>query len=258
MIALYLSRAVPHLFAADLAVVLCTCRPDSPIPAPEPGYDLAPLGVGMQWIYRVDSTVFRPTTEGVDSTRLSFYWRERITDTLFGQAWLIERARGPSPEGPWEVVQTLSRRLDQNRLIQTEDNRAVIQLVFPARDGSCWDPTVLLDADQAVPVAGEPVQLFLNWAACIRRAAPPDSLAEQFPAPAYVLAELAAWESAIERRQVRYWFGQGIGLVQAQWQILDTQCQYCCQGDLAGCSALPWPRRAERGFRLTQTLISHS
>jgi len=257
MNALYHARAILSLLLGGLAVFFGACRPDQPGPAPDPGYDFAPLDTGLQWIYRVDSTAFRPSAAGVDSTPISFYWRERITDTLSGQAWRIERARGPSPGGPWKIVQVLSRRLDQNRLIQTEDNRPVIQLVFPPREGRCWDPAVLLNPDQPVAVAGEPVRLFKNWAACIRRADPPAPLAEEFPAPAYILAELADWESAIERRQVQYWYGQGIGLLQARWQILDTQCRYCCQEDLAACSALPWAERVERGFRLTQTLIAH-
>jgi len=249
----------PALVQVILAIfgLVVSCKKQTPEPGPVWNPDFAPAAPGMVWIYRMDSVVYRPGPESVDTVRSVFFLRERVTDSLPDGTFRLERSRGPSPEGPWQPVQAVRLQREAQRLIHTADNRALITLVSPPRAGTCWNPTAFLDTEQQVSVSGEPMQVFAHWRACLQDAPPPPELVEAFPSQAYILAVLADWDSAIERRFVRFWYGQDTGLLKAEWQILDSQCAYCCQGDLPACSELPWDTRAERGFRLTQTLITH-
>ena len=66
-------------------------------------------------------------------------------------------------------------------------------------------------------------------------------------------------ESSLEARLAQERYARNIGLIYREWFIADSQCQYCCNGNIGdACQAVPWPDRAEKGFWLQQTLVDYN
>ena len=71
---------------------------------------------------------------------------------------------------------------------------------------------------------------------------------------AYVV-RVANLENNIQLRYGTEVYAPEKGLIYQEIQVMDTQCAYCCNGDLAFCNTLPWVEKAEKGVILKKRLL---
>jgi hypothetical protein len=125
-------------------ITLTACQNDDISPEKiEVGLDYYPISVGNFWTFRVDTTSFLFSG---DTTKGSFYLKEKITDSLYRQegsmVYRLEISKGPTSTGPWVIDSVWAIRNDKDKIIRTENNRPIVRLQFPLREGSSWDGNI--------------------------------------------------------------------------------------------------------------------
>jgi hypothetical protein len=122
-----------------------------------PGREYYPAEPGRYWIYRVDTIAF---TFAGDTLPGTYYLKEKITDTLYLQennpVYRLELYKTPDTTMGWRLDSVWSLRTDPDKILKTQNNRPLVKLRFPLREGSSWDINqfnVLQDSNSA------------NWAA---------------------------------------------------------------------------------------------
>lgn len=223
------------------------------------GYEYQPLSIGRGWIYEVDSLIYDPAPSGTRIDTVNVQWKEEVADTLRDNNgklnYRIIRYERPAQGLPWQVKSVYALSPGERQLIRTEDNLRFIALVFPVDVAAEWNGNVFIDVNTSIPIAGEPMQLFKGWSYQYTAVDEPLTLgAFQFPQTATVVP--ADSENLIERRFVKEQYARNVGLVYRELQLLDTQCNVCCNGNFADCENLPWELKAEKGFILRQRLIA--
>lgn len=225
------------------------------------GYDYYPLAVGRSWTYEVDSILYREGRGEVvaDSTRTLV--REVVTDSLpdnTGQVlYTIERYERRRTEDPWTIRAVWTASRSGQQAFRTEDNLRFIKLVFPVRAGREWNGNAYLPVGLTFPLGSRQVEVFKEWRSSLSEVGRPAKVGDlRFDDVATV--ELADFETAIELRRAVEQYARGVGLVYREWMIFDTQCTFCCSGDIgAACQAIPWRERVENGLLLRQRLIDY-
>jgi len=253
-----LVRLLPFL----LGLLFFSACNKSEIEAPggEYGYAYFPLEVGREYIYEVDSIVFRegPSAPVADSSRTLVL--ERIVDTLLDNTgatlYRIERFERKSNEEAWRIKSVGTAARSHRQAFRTEDNLRFIKLVFPLRAGEQWNGKRYIPDGVYYEGSSRPVDLFKGWSSEVLSVDAPLSIGDlSFDAVATIA--LADSENAIEYRYATEQYARDVGLIYREWIILDTQCRFCCGGDIgAPCQALPWTEKAENGFILRQRLIA--
>jgi len=127
------------LFGSGL--YLTSCQSDDIVPKElESGRSYYPISVGRFWIYKVDSTNYAFNGEVSKGT---FYLKEKISDSLYRQegsmVYRIEISKGLTETGPWLLDSIWTIRKDIDKIIKTENNRPIVKLRFPLKDGNAWD-----------------------------------------------------------------------------------------------------------------------
>lgn len=214
--------------------------------------DFYPLDVGRYWEYKVDSTTYAIGGSIVNST--SSYIREEIVDTYVDASGdtiaRIDKFWKRSESGRWNIQKAFTANLSGNLAIRSEDNLRFIKLVLPPNEGAQWDGNAFIDPFQDFRVGGELVKIYKDWddAQIIERE--PAAMVNGESFNDLVTIVLTDTESIIERRFAQEQYAKGVGLVSAEYMILDTQCN--------GCDDTPWLEKAEQGFIMTQVLIDHN
>jgi hypothetical protein len=235
-----------------------TCEDEIAEPATNQGYEYFPLAVGMEWNYLMDSIVLRPQVGGIfyDSVRLDV--RETLMDTLRdqeGQLWYRgERYDRRVDSTDWRFRQTFLLRRDDARAYRREDNLEFVKLVFPVRTNKNWDGHVAFDPFREIEVAGQPIQIYLDWNYNYLSVNEAGSILNT-PYDRLTLVEGADYENLLNRRLAIEGYAANIGLVYREIEVFETQCQACCSGDTGACLDLPWRAKAEAGFILKQWLV---
>ncbi len=226
------------------------------------GYEYYPLEVGREYLYEVDSVIFREGPSGpvADSSRTLVL--ERIVDTLTDNTgatlYRVERYERRSPAEPWQIRKVTTAARSARQAFRTEDNLRFVALVFPLRTGVEWDGNRYIPDGVFFEGSSRPVDLFKGWRSEVQSVDVPGSVGNlAFDAVSTV--SLANAENAIEYRRATEQYARGVGLIYREWTVLDTQCRYCCGGDIgAACQALPWEEKAENGFILRQRLLDYN
>lgn len=228
-------------------------------PMPD-GYEYFPLSVGRYWVYQIDSTIFDPSASGTQIDTLRRWVREEIVDTLLsldGEVlYRVERTLRLADTLPWQIDKILALSRDGQRAYRLEDNLRTVDMVFPIRVQQRWTPTVFLDENLSVSIAGEPVQVFKGWRAVTLAIDEVRQVGNQTFTDVLSL-RLADFENLLEYRFATAQYAPGTGLIYRELWAVDTQCQVCCNGNFGTCEGLPWMAKAERGFVLRQTLVEH-
>ena len=222
------------------------------------GYDYFPLEVGKYRVYQVDSVIYDPILRGTRADSSTTFIRDFVVDSFLdntGQTrYRVERAERKSASQPWNIEKTVQLYLDDNRAFWVEDNLPFIKMVFPLKPGRRWNGNVFFDPTVEIPVAGESVQIYKDWSYEILEIGEAAELGDlSFSEVATV--QLADSENLIELRRALEQYARGVGLIYREYNILNTQCEVCCDSDFSSCEPLPWTEKAEKGFVIKQRLI---
>lgn len=240
------------------SLFLLTCEGETAEPRADKGYDYFPLEVGNEWNYLMDSIVLRPQVGGIffDSVRLEV--QETLVDTLRdleGQLWYRgERYDRRLGSTVWRFRQTFLLRRDELRAYRREDNLEFVKMVFPLRADQNWDGHVAFDHFREIEVAGQPIQIFVDWNYRYLSFDQPGVVMDK-TYDQLAVVEGADYENLLNRRLAIEGYAKNIGLVYREMEVFETQCQQCCNGDTGACLDLPWREKAEGGFIIKQWLV---
>jgi hypothetical protein len=244
---------LPLITFGLLVALLSACKETPDDYTTEFGYEYFPLQVGKFIEYQMDSTIYDPNGDTTVYHSTTFM-REEILDTLSDNngniVYKIEQYGRAADSLPWVIKKVLSATIIDNEAIRTEDNLRFIKLTFPARNGTRWNGNAHFDDGLIVEVAGETLEMFKGWEYRTQAIGETATVGNfQFEETATV--EEAENENLIELRRSIATYAKGIGLVQREMWILDTQCIDDCVNET-------WEGKAEKGFILKQTILNHN
>ena len=211
------------------------------------GYEYFPVEVGHTWIYKMDQTIVR--SQGRDNVSNTFFLRERVTDSFINTVgdtiFVLERATSDAQNGTYIPTDVWTAELNEESAQRVEENLRFTKMIFPFRVGSTWEGN-LFDGLTTVNIAEESVRVYKDWGDYEVTARDISMTVEGTEYPEVAVVDQANFESAIERRFSKEYYGSGVGLIKREMEIFDTQC--ICDGQ-------DWIEKAEAGFMLTQSLV---
>lgn len=222
------------------------------------GYEYFPLAIGQSRHYAVDSIIFDPSFPSIIPDTSSAFFREDIVDTLRDNTgalvFRIERYYRKTDTDPWQIHAVVSSSRGDQEAVYTENNLRFIKLRFPLKEGLEWDGTAYFPDRVDIEVAGESIDFYKGWSNTVleKRAAyelPGRSVSDVF------VVETAKLQNNIQFRTGLEVYAAGKGLIYQEIQVMDTQCNFCCNGDFAFCNTLPWVEKAEKGLILKKWLL---
>lgn len=243
----------PYLVFTLAVILVSACKetPDDYIT--DSGHDYYPLEIGKFVEYQMDSTIYDPNGDTTVFYSTSFL-REEVLDTLTDNegntVYKIEQYERSEDSQPWNIKKVLTMAVVENQATRTEDNLQFVKIAFPLAKGNRWNGNSHFEEDLIVNIAGETVAMFKGWEYRIQNIGVADTIGGvQFDDT--IVIEEADNENLIELRRSTSVYAKGIGLVERELWILDTQCIDDCVGK-------PWEQKAEKGFILRQTIINHN
>lgn len=211
------------------------------------GYEYFPVEVGHTWTYKMDETVIR--SQGRDNISSTFFLRERVTEsfvnTVGDTIFVLERAISDSQNGTFIPTDVWTAELNEESAQRVEENLRFTKMIFPFRVGTTWEGN-LFDGLTTVNIAEESVRVYKDWGDYEVTARDISMSVEGVEYPEVAVVDQADFESAIERRFSKEYYGSGVGLILREMEIFDTQCS---------CDGQSWPEKAEAGFMLRQSLV---
>lgn len=103
------------------------------------GFDFQPLEKGLFWIYKVDETLYFGENDAENS---QFFYRDLIRDFYLNaeneQVFIVERSKSTNQIN-WIKTKEFTLLRKGFSLIKTQDNQAIISLVFPPELGKSWN-----------------------------------------------------------------------------------------------------------------------
>lgn len=214
------------------------------------GYEYFPLEIGYTWEYQVDSVI---VFQGGDSnlTSSSFIQEkvvELIGETPNEKTYKLERRYKKSIENEWLLQDVWQVSISLENAIKTEENLKFIKLVFPALPGKRWDGNSFFDSDQEISVASNNIAIYQDWSYKIEDKNLSRTIGDITYDDVLHVSHIDE-ESLINKRFSEEFYAAGVGLVERNMIIFDTQ-----NPD----TSLDWLDRAQKGFQLNQRLISFS
>ena len=246
-----LQTALPLLFWSFIGFLACSEEPFEPVPD---GRDYFPLEIGRVLEYKYDSIIFDDFQGGNRQDTFSGFIREEIVDTVATSGaleYVIRRSIRSASDQPWVNVATASEHADEAFAYRQESNLRLIQMRFPLRSTSTWDPTALIDPSTEIMVGTEFIEMFSNWSGEVTTFAQQESIGD-FTFDEVTTSMQADDDNEIERRYVMQKFARGVGLVERVDTILDSRCKRL--GDLVPCFDETWSEKGEKGYILRQEI----
>jgi len=244
-------KRLPILLCSVLIISMFSCG-ENEIENPDDsnfGYEYFPLELGYEWIYAVDSILI--IQGGINNIISSSFIKEELIETIDDteghKEFQLQRSHKKDSISQWTITDIWTIKRDDTRAIRTEENLTFVKLVFPAVDGTRWDGHVFFDDDKDFPVAAENLSVYKDWEYQINEVANKTVGGTLYSD----VLEVSHIDDVtfISKRFSTETYAKGIGLVERKMEIFDTQ---------NGNTSLPWIERAEKGFQLTQTLVSFS
>ncbi len=239
------------LFAVCCGILFQSCKDETEGEFAGFETEFYPLEIGKFWEYQVDSVTYAIGGNNVDST--TSFIREEIVDNFIDATGdtvaRIDKFWKRNINDDWQIQKAVTATRSGNQAIRTEDNLRFIKIVLPPNVGSRWNGNVFIDPFQDFRVGGELVKIYKDWddAEVIERQATASVNGVSYSD--LVTVVLTNTSSIIERRFAQEQYAKGVGLISAEYMILDTQCNDC--GD-------DWLEKAEQGYTLNQVLINHN
>jgi hypothetical protein len=214
------------------------------------GFEFFPLEESQYWVYKVEETLIK--SEGMQNSTSTFFVREDVTEsfvnTIGDTIYKIQRSISDDINGVFVPTDVWTAELTENAAYRVEENLEFVKMIFPFSVGTTWDGN-LFDNQTDVIVAENEVKVYKDWGnyEVAAKGIPFSVEGENYTNVTRI--DQANFESAIERRYAVEYYATGVGLIQKELEIFDTQC--VCEGQT-------WLQKAEAGFKLTQTLVDHN
>ena len=242
-------KRLPIFLFSVLIISIFSCG-ENEIEVPDESifrYEYFPLELGYEWIYSVDSVLVNQggTNNVISSSFIKEELIEVITDTEFKKEYKLQRSYRKDSLSQWRIKHIWTSQRDDRRAIRSEGNISFVKLVFPAVDGTKWDGHIFFDDEKEFPVAAENLTVYKDWEYKINNIGAKTIGSTLYPE----VLDISHIDDVtfISKRFSTESYAKGIGLVERKMEIFDTQ---------NGNESLPWIERAEKGFQLTQTLVS--
>jgi hypothetical protein len=132
-------------FLALLAMCILACdRELIEGPVYPEGRDYVPFSIGDIRLYTVHEIRYN-FTGGNDT--LDYEMKEEVVNAFLNQesdtTFLVHRLSRYSPSSAWQLDSVVQYTPSSQRLLVTANNKAVVQLVFPVKEGQSWDSNQL-------------------------------------------------------------------------------------------------------------------
>jgi uncharacterized lipoprotein YehR (DUF1307 family) len=243
---------LPFLLLACL--ILFTRCTDTLIETPktfEKDYEYFPLSVGKYIVYEVDSITYRLKESKLIQDSVHFQAKEEIVDTLYDNLgvlnYKIEYFERKNSTEKWQVKKVWRAQRGERQAIRTEEGFRSIKMTFPLTKRKTWNANVFIDNAAEVTIGDQPIAAFKDWKELqIADLAQPEKIGKLVFDDILSINTRIDATNQVELRRLEEKYARGVGLVSKTLSVLDTQCD----GDLSKCIAIPWEKKAERGFRL--------
>lgn len=256
------------------------------------GFDFYPTEKGKFIEYEVDSTlVYNQDAKTIIETGIKSFAREEIGDVFIKdnqeKAFEILRFYKKNIEDAWLPESTWQVTYTDESVDRSEENLRLINLAFPISSKKFWTSTSFIQEDLDylyTDKVAEVMQIYKGWTTFYNNINEPLSVnGFSFPKTIKVVqVDNSNDGNPFETRVASEIYAEGIGLVQREMHIYDTQCQSCCQIsgvdtsdvvngpssitiDQAKCLALKQNpngdgplETAEKGYSIVQTVINHN
>lgn len=248
------------LISLGLGLFFASCDPQDGDIDIDFGYEYFPLEIGKFVEYRLDSIIYDTVATGVIRDTTTWFSREEVKDTFRDLSeelvYRIERFQRRSESDPWEIESVYAALVGTDQqAIRIEDNFRFIKMIFPLEQGDIWDGNLFIDDETIITIAGESVEVFKAWSYELdelNETAIIDNVAYDSVMTIYQANNQEGPDpNLIELRYSVEKYAKGIGLIQREMRILDTQC-------ITDCVGVPWEDKAQKGFILFQTITDHN
>lgn len=216
------------------------------------GIEYFPLEIGKFVSYQVDSTIFDVDGNSTAIINTTSFVKEEVSDTLRDNEgdliYRIERFEKTNLDDPWAIKDVWVSKRTEFQAERVEENLRFIKMIFPLAEDATWNGNLYIDDRTIIPIAGESIEVFKNWSSELKLLGQPANIGDLFFDEVTTISH-ADSENLIELRQVTEKYAKGVGLVEREMWILDTQ-----EID----QTKPWELKAEKGYILKQTVMEHN
>ena len=229
-------------------------------PFPDTSLEYFPLRIGSSITYQVDSILFDDAPGGNKLDTVSFQLREDVVSKNVTEAgdtlYYLHRFRRADETQPWIQTDVWTASISSAEALRTEENLKFRKLSFPLRFGKRWYSTAHIDPETLVLIGTENVEAYLDWEAEVISYDKPAVVGNfQFPDSTAMVVDQTNTDDGAMRRFVRETYIRDIGVVERRDSVLDSRCLDL--GIFEPCIGKPWVEHADKGYILSQIMISY-
>jgi hypothetical protein len=238
-----------------LLLLLASCtrevEPFAPI-----AYDYSPMDSGKFIVYQVDSIIYNEYEDRVDSHsyEIRYEYGRTELDAADEPIYRLLRYERTAANATWELKAVFAAKNTRNQFQLIENNQRLIKLTYPIAEGGDWDGLPFIRRDTSIEIQGGSINLYKDWDNFSYQAIEPNFSINGLSFDTTVVVLQVDKTNNIERRYAKERYAKGVGLIEREMWILDTQCG----GNIATCISTPWEIKAEKGFILRQRVLQHN
>lgn len=139
-----MKQLIVLLLFCSLALIACS-DDDAAQGTIDLGLSYTPVGVGAEWIYKVDSFSYDDNTGSTNIDTFNYWYKEVVAQKLSGSAdetessFLINRFFRYSDSAEWKQANSWRLLKSNMRVEKIEENISFIKLLFPLASGKRWN-----------------------------------------------------------------------------------------------------------------------
>ena len=246
------------LLALSLCYLITSCNKTGNTVGVKEGLIYYPLQIGKYKIYKIDSVTFRQLANSqIQKDTYSFQLRETYIDTFTDNAkilnYIILREKRTSDTALWQIANVASTALTAETALRTDNNLTFIKMPLAFIDKTAWNGDAFIDSTVNIEIAGGTLELISkkrwNWNYDVENFDQPTQIDKTiFPNVLTILSQIDP-TILTEKRYTLEKYAKNVGLIYKEQSILDSQNLN---------SALSWTQRAQKGFILTQRIVSYN
>lgn len=245
-----------YVLAAICAILtLAACKEETEYIEPI-NFEYSPIDSGKYIVYQVDSILYNDYDRTVDthSYFMRYEFGREELDAKGESLHRYEQYVKQALSDEWRLMQVFAAKNIGNQLHIIQDNQRIIRLSYPVKENKTWDGLPYIRRDTSIEIPGGNINLYKDWGNFSYKESHTPFSINNLSFDNTVLVVQADSENNIERRYSVERYAKGVGLIEKEMWILDTQCD----GNIANCINTPWQEKAEKGFILRQRIIEHN
>lgn len=183
-------------------------------------YNYFPVQVGKYVSYDVDSITYTYISGGTpqrDTVR--YQTKELIADTFYDNQnqlnYRLEVYRRNNASENWSIWKVWSTKVNTTNAQKDEDELNFIKLIFPPKEGATWDGNIYLPET-------DPYKVFRNWNYNYSSVHQPYTV-NGLSFDSTLTVNLVDAQLAIEKTFRKEVYAKNVGLIDQQWEYLNTQ-----------------------------------